>query len=266
MVAALPAGGVLTLAGSVVQATSRNPLAQPGLIGVTAGAGLGAVLATGAGTGTGTLVAAAVTGALAAFAVVYGLSWRQGLDAERLVLVGIGLWYGLSSLSAYLLLRANPWDTPRIYTWLSGTTYGRTWEEVLPVAVGLVVAVPVALARHRELDLLALDDDTPRLVGVHLERTRAVMVVVAAVLGALSVAAVGVVAFVGLVAPHVARGLVGGRHVRILPVAVAVGAVLLGLADVIGRTVIAPAQVPAGLVVSMLGAPYFVYLMSRSRR
>lgn len=92
------------------------------------------------------------------------------------------------------------------------------------------------------------------------------MLVVAAVQGALSVAAVGVVAFVGLVAPHVARGLVGGRHVRILPVAVAVGAVLLGLADVIGRTVIAPAQVPAGLVVSMLGAPYFVYLMSRSRR
>lgn len=110
------------------------------------------MLATGAGTGTGTLVAAAVTGALAAFDVVYGLSWRRGLDAERLVLVGIGLWYGLSSLSAYLLLRANPWDTPRIYTWLSGTTYGRTWEEVLPVAVGLVVAVPVALARHRELD------------------------------------------------------------------------------------------------------------------
>lgn len=265
VVAALVAGGALALAGSLVQAASRNPLAEPGLIGITAGAGLGAVLVTGGGSGTTALLVAAVIGALAAFALVYGLAWRGGLDADRLVLVGIGLWYGLSSLSAYFLLRANPWDTPRIYTWLSGTTYGRTWDEVVPVAVALVVGVPIALGCRRELDLLALDDDTPRLVGVSLERTRRVVLGLAAGLGALSVAAVGVVGFVGLVAPHVARALVGGRHVRTLPVAVLLGAALLGLADAIGRTVIAPSQLPAGLVVALLGAPYFVYLLARSR-
>jgi ABC-type Fe3+-siderophore transport system permease subunit len=265
VVAALLAGGALALAGSLVQATSRNPLAEPGLIGITAGAGLGAVVVTGGGSGTTGLIGAAVVGALVAFAVVYGLAWRDGLDADRLVLVGIGLWYGLSSLSAYLLLRANPWDTPRIATWLSGTTYGRSWDEVVPVALALVVGIPVALTCRRELDLLALDDDTPRLVGVHLERTRRIVLGVAALLGALSVAAVGVVGFVGLVAPHLARALVGGRHARILPVAVLLGAVLLGIADVVGRTVIAPAQLPAGLVVAVLGTPYFVYLLARGR-
>jgi iron complex transport system permease protein len=263
--AALVAGGALALAGALVQATSRNPLAEPGLIGITAGAGVGAVVVTGGSGGTGQLVLAAVLGALLAFGVVYGLSWRRGLDADRLVLVGIGLWYGLSSVSAYLLLRANPWDTPRISTWLSGTTYGRSWDEVVPVAVAIVVAIPVALACRRELDLLSLDDDTPRLVGVPLERARRVALGLAAVLGAVSVSAVGVVGFVGLIAPHLARALVGGRHVRVLPVAVLLGALLLGLADVVGRTAIAPAQLPAGLVVAVLGAPYFVHLLARSR-
>ena len=263
--AALVAGGALALAGSLVQATSRNPLAEPGLLGITAGAGLGAILVTGGNGGTAGLVLGATSGALVTFALVYALSWRGGLDADRLVLVGIGLWYGLSSLSGYLLLRSDPWNTPRIFTWMSGTTYGRTWEEVVPVAVAIVVALPVALALGRDLDLLSLDDDTPRLVGVSLERTRRLVLTMAAVLGALSVAAVGVVGFVGLVAPHIARGLVGGRHVRSLPVAVLIGAVLLGLADVVGRTVIAPAQLPAGLAVAMIGAPYFVYLLARSR-
>lgn len=265
VVAALLAGGALALAGSMVQATTRNPLAEPGLIGITAGAGFGAVLVTGGGSSTPELLLAAVVGALAAFAAVYALAWRGGLDADRLVLVGIGTWYGLSSLSAYLLLRANPWDTPRIHTWLSGTTYGRDWSEVVPVGLALAVCLPVALAHRRELDLLALDDDTPRLLGVTLEATRRVVLGLAAVLGALSVAAVGVVGFVGLVAPHMARALVGGRHVRTIPVAVLIGAVLLGTADLLGRVVIAPAQVPAGLVVAMLGAPYFVFLLARSR-
>ena len=127
------------------------------------------------------------------------------------------------------------------------------------------MVLPLALLAHRELDLLALDEDTPRLVGVGLNKVRLVVLTGAAVLTALSVTAVGVVAFVGLVAPHVARGLVGGRNLRVVPVAVILGAVLLVLADTVGRTVIAPAQLPAGLVVALVGAPYFVYLLARSR-
>jgi iron complex transport system permease protein len=211
------------------------------------------------------MLVAAVIGGLVAFGLVYLLAWRGGLHADRLVLIGIGLGYLTTALTTFLLLISDPWNTPRIYTWLSGTTYGRDFSQVLPVVIVLALAIPLAVVVRRELDLLALDDDTPRLVGVRLERSRLLVLAVAAVLAATSVTAVGVVGFVGLVAPHAARALVGGRHARVLPVAMLLGAVLLGLADTLGRTVIAPAQLPAGLAVALLGAPYFVWLLARSR-
>ena len=273
--AAVLAGGALALSGTLVQATCRNPLAEPGILGITGGAGVGAVVVvTGLSSGFGASTAAASTttvllaatlGSLVAFALVYGLAWRGGLDSDRLVLVGIGVWYGSASLSTFLLVRSNPWDTPRIYTWLSGSTYGRTWDQVVPVAVALVLAVPLVVLVRRELDLLALDEDTPRVVGVRLERVRLLVLAMAAVLTAMAVSAVGVVGFVGLVAPHVARALVGARAARVLPVAVLVGGLLLVVADAVGRTAISPAQVPAGLVVALIGAPYFVFLLARSR-
>ncbi|WP_408898580.1 iron ABC transporter permease [Nocardioides sp. R1-1] len=268
--AAVLGGAALALSGALVQATCRNPLAEPGILGITGGAGVGAVVVvTGAGVSqaasNGAILVGAVVGALVAFALVYGLAWRHGLNADRLLLIGIGTWYGSAALTTFLLVRSNPWDTPRIYTWMSGTTYGRTFDQVLPVAVVLALALPLAWLVRRELDLLALDEDTPRLVGVRLETVRLVVLVTAALLAATSVAAVGVVGFVGLVAPHMARALVGGRHTRSVPVALLIGAVLLGVADLLGRTVIAPAQVPAGLVVALIGAPYFVYLLARSR-
>ncbi|MFV2084618.1 iron chelate uptake ABC transporter family permease subunit [Micromonospora sp. LOL_021] len=205
--AALAAGAALALSGSLVQATCRNPLAEPGILGITGGAGLAAVVVvTG---GNATMIAAATGGVLAAFGLVYSVAWRGGLHTDRLVLVGVGVWYAATALTTYLLVRSNPWDTPKIYTWLSGTTYGRSWTQVVPV----VLALLVALAARRELDLLAIDEDTPRIV----------------------------------------------------PVAVLLGAVLLGLAGTVGRTVVAPAQLPAGLAVALIGAPYIVYLLARSR-
>jgi iron complex transport system permease protein len=271
VVAEMVSGAAIALAGTLTQATCRNPLAEPGLLGITAGAGLGAVIVvtSGAmgteGASNTVILTAAMIGALVAFAVVYGMTWRGGLNADRLVLVGIGVWYGASALTTLLLVRSNPWDTPRIYTWLSGTTYGRTWAQIVPVAVALALALPLVFTSRRELDLLAQDDDTPRLVGVHLERVRLVLLLLAAALAATSVAAVGVVGFLGLVAPHAARALVGSKHVRVIGVSMLLGAVLLGLADTFGRSVIAPAQIPAGLAVALIGAPYFVYLLARSR-
>lgn len=266
VIAAVVAGAALGLAGTVTQGVSRNPLAEPGLLGITGGAGLGAVLVvTSAAASTLGMLLAAIAGALLAFGLVYALAWRGGLSADRLVLIGIGVWYGTVALTTFVLLRSNPWDTPKIYTWLSGTTYGRIWEQVIPLMIVLVIALPFVIAQRRDLDILAMDEDTPRLVGIRLERTRLALLATAAVLAALSVAAVGVVGFVGLVAPHAARALVGARHTRVIPVAVVLGAVLVGVADAVGRTVLAPAQLPAGLVVALLGAPYFVWLLWRSR-
>ncbi|MFD6296820.1 iron ABC transporter permease [Streptomyces sp. NPDC060235] len=264
--AAVLAGAALGLAGCVVQGAVRNPLAEPGILGITAGAGLGAagVVTSDLG-GRTVLIAVAVLAGLATFTVIALLAWRGGFLPDRFVLIGIGCGYGLSSITTFLLLRADPYNTPRIFTWLSGTTYGRTLPDVLPVAVALTIALPVLLAMRSRLDLLAVDEDTPRIVGVDVERTRLGALAIAAVLAALSVVAVGVVGFVGLVAPHLARSLVGARHGRSIPVAMLLGGLLVCVADALGRTVVAPAQVPAGLMIALVGGPYFIWVLRTSR-
>ncbi|MEU8697186.1 iron ABC transporter permease [Streptomyces sp. NPDC048680] len=265
--AAILAGAALGLAGCAVQSSVRNPLAEPGVLGITAGAGLGAasVATSGLPGGRPVLIAVAVTAGLATFAVIALLARRGGFLPDRFVLIGIGMGYGLSAVTTFLLLRADPYNTPRIFTWLSGTTYGRTFPDVVPVAVALALALPALLFMRHRLDLLAVDEDTPRIVGVRVERTRFTALSIAAVLAALSVIAVGVVGFVGLVAPHLARSLVGARHARAIPVSMVLGGLLVCVADALGRTLVAPAQVPAGLMIALVGAPYFVWVLRKSR-
>ncbi|MEU4743667.1 iron ABC transporter permease, partial [Actinosynnema sp. NPDC023658] len=247
VLAALVAGAALAAAGCGIQAVSRNPLAEPGLLGITAGAGLGAIALITAVplAGAWQVAGAAGAGAVVAFAVVYGLAWRSGLDSDRLVVIGIATWSAGMSLITLLIVTSDPWNTAKALTWMSGSTYGRTLEQVVPTALALLLLTPLLWARHRELDLHSLDEDTPRVLGMRVERSRLVILLAAGVLAATAVSAIGVVAFVGLVAPHLARSLVGGRNARVLPVAAAVGAVLVSAADTVGRTVIAPAQVPA---------------------
>ncbi|MFJ2212012.1 iron ABC transporter permease [Streptomyces sp. NPDC101062] len=267
VLAAVLAGAALGLAGCAVQSAVRNPLAEPGVLGITAGAGLGAasVVTSDLPGGRPLLIAAAVAMGLATFAVIALLTWRGGFLPDRFVLVGIGCGYGLSSVTTFLLLRADPWNTPQLFTWLSGTTYGRTLPDVVPVAVALALALPLLLAMRGQLDLLAVDEDTPQVVGVRLERARFAALAIAAVLAALSVIAIGVVGFVGLVAPHLARSLVGARHSRAIPVAMLLGGLLVCVADALGRTLVAPAQMPAGLMIALVGAPYFVWVLRQSR-
>ncbi|GIH03365.1 iron-hydroxamate transporter permease subunit [Rhizocola hellebori] len=264
---AMLAGAALAVAGTVVQAVCRNPLAEPGLLGITAGAGVGAVtlITLVPLAGVWMMSAVAGTGALIAFAIVYGLSWRGGLSSDRLVLMGIGVWSGGFAIITFLIVGFDPWNTGKALTWLSGSTYGRTPEQIVPVALALLVFTPVAVLARRELDLLALDDDTPRVLGVPLERARLLLLGGAALVTSTAVSAVGVIGFVGLVAPHAARALVGARHSRTLPMAALLGALAVSLADTLGRTVIAPAQIPAGLVTALIGTPYFVWLLWRSR-
>lgn len=266
VLAALVGGAALGLAGTTVQAVARNPLAEPGLLGVTGGAGVGAVLALVLVPGaTAWLVSGgAAVGALATFAVVYALAGRRG-SSDRFVLVGLGVSAVASALITVLVLVTNPWNTTVALTFLSGSTYGRTMAQVWPCVLALAVLLPLVARRHHDLDLVALDDDVPRVLGVPFERRRFTFLLVTVVLTAASVSAVGVVGFVGLVAPHLARTLVGGRHARVVPVAVLLGAVLVSLADTVGRTVIAPTQIPAGLLTAVLGAPYFVRLLWRTR-
>lgn len=265
--AALLAGAALATAGAVVQAVSRNPLAEPGILGVVGGAGVGAVI-------TLTVVplasfwlisGSALAGAAAAAALVFGLAARGGLEQDRLVLIGIGVSAGTAALVSLMIVLTDPYNGTKALVWLSGSTYGRTFPEVLPVLAALAVSLPVLAVRRRELDLIGLDADTPRLLGIRLGRARLGLLGIAVVLTAAAVAAVGVIGFVGLVAPHAARALVGQRHGRVLPVAALMGSLLVVVADTVGRTVIAPAQISVGVVTAVIGAPYFGWLLWRSK-
>ncbi len=265
--AAVLAGCALALAGTVIQAVCRNPLAEPGILGVSGGAGVAGVLTITVLplASTWTIGAWALVGALVSSALVFGLSARGGLGSDRLVLVGVGISAGCAAVVTFVVVLTDPFNAVKALTWLAGSTYGTTPEQLIPLLLVLVATAPLVVRYRRDLDLVALDDDTPQVLGIGLVRTRVALLTVAALLTAVAVATVGVVGFVGLVAPHAARALVGSRHTRVLPVAALLGAVLLSLGDTVGRTVIAPAQLPAGLLTAIIGAPYFVWLLWRSR-
>jgi iron complex transport system permease protein len=267
VLAAMAGGAALALAGTVVQAVCRNALAEPSLLGVTPGASVGAIMIVllVPGVGIWPVMGAATLAALGTFALVYRLAAGRGLSSDRIVLIGVGVSAAALAITTLVVVIVSPWNVNLALMWLAGSTYGRSTEQVLPVVLSLAAALPLVLAGARTLDLVALDEDMPRVLGVPLERTRLAFLALAAVLTAAAACAVGALAFVGLVAPHAARALVGARHSRSLPVAVLLGALLVSVADTLGRTVIAPAQLAAGLVTALIGTPYFVWLMWRGR-
>ncbi|MFG2867097.1 iron ABC transporter permease [Streptomyces sp. NPDC048338] len=268
VLAALLAGAALALAGTLVQAVTRNPLAEPAVLGVSGGAALGAVLlvTTVPLAGSWGVAGAAFAGAAVSSVLVFGLAARGGFRQNRLVLVGFGVATGAAALISMLIILTDPFNATKALTWLSGSTYGRTLPDVVPLALVLVVGLAAAGIRRTELDLVSLDEDTPRLLGLGLGRARLGFLVLSVVLSATAVAAAGTIGFVGLVAPHAARALVGRQHARVVPVAVLLGATLVCTADLVGRTVIAPAQLGAGLMTAVIGTPYFLHLLVRSRR
>lgn len=268
VLAAILAGAGLAIAGAVVQAVSRNPLAEPALLGVTGGAGVGAVIMITVAplASFWAISAGGLLGAIAAAVIVFGLAARGGFNQSRLILIGIGVSAAAGAIVSMLIIATDPYNGAKALTWMAGSTYGRTLPQLLPVLIALVVTAPILFAARRDLDVLAQDDDTPRILGVSLGRMRLGMLSVAVLLTATAVAAVGVIGFVGLVAPHAARALVGGRHALVLPMSALLGALLVCIADTLGRTIIAPGQLPAGLLTAVVGAPYFVWLLWRSRR
>ncbi|BCJ38476.1 iron-hydroxamate transporter permease subunit [Actinocatenispora thailandica] len=269
IVAAALAGACLAGAGVAIQSVVRNPLAEPSLLGVTGGSAIGAVALI-------TLVptaprwgipAAALVGGVLALGLVMLLATRRRTkvaDPTRVVLVGIGLAAATSALVQVLSLRAQL-QLAAALTWLAGSTYARsasdlTWF-VLPALV-----LAALIAASRVLDLLGLGDDLPRALGLPTGRARLAVLLGGAVLAAGTAAVVGTVGFVGLIAPHLARRLVGSAHRRLLPVAALLGAVLVVGADALGRYVLAPNEIPVGIVTALAGAPYLIWLLRRQRR
>jgi iron complex transport system permease protein len=267
VLAALLAGACLALAGALVQAVTRNPLADPGVLGVANASGLGAVLVIVmvSGPSFAMVFGGALAGAVVAGILVFGVSAGTGMSAGRMVLVGLGTGAAASALTTLILVGTDPWNQNRAITWLGGSTFGAGTPQLVPMLIVLLVGAAVVTRTHRDLDLVQVDEVTPRVLGVDVPRSRTLHVAVAVLLTAAATAAVGPISFVGLVAPHAARMLIGKRHRWLLPTTVALGAALVALSDMVGRTAIAPAQLPAGLVTAVVGTPYFLWLLWRMR-
>lgn len=266
-------GFALGLAGALFQGVTRNPLASPDLIGISAGAsagGVGVILWQGvAAAGAGSYVAVpagALAGALAAAAGSYAMAYRAGaITGYRFVLVGLGFHGALSALTAWLLARADIDQAARAMVWLTGSLNGRGVEHARWVGLALLVTVPVVVALSRAYHLVQYDDDTARGLGMPVGRARITLLLTGVAVAAVATAAAGPVAFVALAAPQVARRLTGCASLPPLTSG-CVGAALLLAADLLARLVFAPIELPVGVVTGAVGAPYLMWLLARANR
>lgn len=264
---AFTVGAMLALAGGIMQTLTRNPLASPDLTGVTAGASLGAILLlvlfpTVSG---GALPLAALTGGLGVAALIYLLAWRGGSDSPiRMILVGIGLTAALSSIEGIVLLRVNVERLQNILHWLTGSLYARSWEHLWALAPWCLVFIPFALLSSRHLNALHLGEEVATGLGGRVTWQRATLLLGSAALTGAAVSQVGTLGFVGLIAPHIARRLVGPMHEGSQIVSALVGGLLVLSSDFIGRALFAPIEIPAGIIIALIGAPFFIYLLWKS--
>ncbi|PID84934.1 MAG: iron ABC transporter permease [Chloroflexi bacterium] len=261
-------GASLAASGAIIQGITRNDLADPGLLGIHSGAGVIVVgyLTFAASPNPKLIPWLALLGALGACAVIYILAWKGGSSSMRLILIGIGLASLCGALISYFITKLTLDNAQQAYMWLTGTVYGSTWKEVQLISVWLLVLLPLTFLLARQLNILNLGDDLAISLGSRMERHRLVLIVLAAALAAITVTVAGTIAFVGFVSPHIARRLVGPSHEGLLVTTVMVGAVLLVIADLVSRWVIAPGELPIGVTTAIIGAPYFAYLLYRKGR
>lgn len=265
---AILVGSGLGLSGLVLQSIVRNPLASPDIIGITSGASFGAVLFIALGTGILTmslLPIAAILGGLLTAILIYILSWNKGITPIRLVLIGIGISAILKSGVTFLLVFSNTAVTSKAFIWLTGSLYASKWDEVVTLAIWLITPVIILFVLGRGMNVSELGDDVATSMGIKTQWQRFIFLACAVVLASSSVAFVGGIEFVGLMAPHIARRLVGRSFVGLIPVTCLVGACLVLTADLIARTMFLPLDLPAGVFTAAIGAPFFIYLLYRNR-
>jgi iron complex transport system permease protein len=266
---ALLTGVAFGVSGAVFQEVTRNPLVAPDIVGVAGGASLAAVALIVLGTADGAVSVplAALGGALVSGALLYALAWRGGVQGYRVVLVGIGVAAFANAGISYVLTQGRIFEVAQAYIWMVGSLNGRGWEDVWPPAVALGVLLPVLLGLGRRADVLGLGDDVARSLGLGVERSRLVLLATAVVLTGVAVSSSGPIGFVAFISPHIARRLARPARVGdLLLTSAACGAVLVLVADLVGRMLFAPTEIPVGIVTSVIAAPYFLALLRRAHR
>ncbi|MGK5680653.1 FecCD family ABC transporter permease [Actinoplanes sp. URMC 104] len=264
-VAAL-AGFAFGLAGAIFQQLLRNPLASPDVIGVSQGAttvGVVAVLVL--HLEGGVVAAAGLAGAVVTALVIYALSWRKGVGGYRFILVGIGIGTVLTSVTSYVLTRSDVKIAAEAMIWLTGSVNGRTWPQIVPLAVALLILAPLALVLGRTLTGMQLGDDLATAFGVRVQASRFALLITAVCLTGMATSAAGPIAFVAFMSGPIAARLVGGGR-PVLVQAALVGAALVLVSDFIGTHLLGSRQFPVGVVTGVIGAPYLLWLLATANR
>lgn len=270
IVLAVLIGMGLATSGAILQGVSRNGLADPGLLGINAGAGLGVIALilfypAAQASVPFLLPMAALGGAAGAAFIIYTLAYKNGeVTPSRLLLVGIAVGFGIGAVTLVFSLRMDENVYRFAVIWLAGTISGTTWSYVLALLPWIAFLIPLTLYKARVLNVLHLGDQVAVGLGAAVEWQRRLLILMAVALAGSSVAVGGGIAFVGLVCPHLARRLVGPVHQAMLPATALLGALLLVVADTISRNLLAPVEIPVGIVVAVIGAPYFLYLLART--
>lgn len=263
---AMLGGAATAVSGVLLQAVMKNPLADPGIIGVSSGASLVAVIVTAFFPSLFFLTPMlAFIGGLVAFLLVYSLSWKGGLSPLRIILVGVAV----NALCTGLMSAFNS-ATGSSYTGVASIVNAnitqKTWDDFQTLAVYVVIGLVASFFVTNQCNLLSLEDKTARSLGMNVTRSRIVISVIAVLLASISTAVVGAISFLGLIVPHIARLLVGSNHKVLVPYSILLGAFTLLLADTIGRTVASPYEISAAVVMSVIGGPFFIFLLRRSKQ
>ena len=268
---AILVGASLSTAGCILQSILGNPLAEPGIIGMNSGAALAVVLLISSSSsayydsiGIYTMMLlpiASIAGSFLVTSLIYVLSVKKGANPARLTLTGVGISAGINAFIALYQLTMSKGDYNRALTWISGSLWGSNWLFVGIIAPAAAVSIGFAMYNSKLLDVIRLGRETAVGLGVDVDKKQKSLLGIALVLSAASTAVAGNISFLGLMGPHIANRLVGPVHIRKIPVAAGISSVLILLADTASRTMFSPLEMPVGITVSILGVPYFIYLM-----
>lgn len=266
----LLAGMALSLSGAILQGITRNDLADPGIIGINSGAGVAIAIfflffPIEADSFVYMIPLVAFFGAILTACLIYVFSYNKntGLQPVKLVLVGIGFSMALSGAMIVLISSSEREKVDFIAKWLAGTIWGTDWPFIWALLPWLVILIPITLYKANRLNFLGLSEPVAISVGVSIEKERIILLLTAVALAASAVSVTGGITFIGLMAPHIAKALVGPRNQLFIPLAILIGGWLLLFADTIGRNLIEPNGLPTGIIVALIGAPYFIYLLLR---
>lgn len=261
---AIGVGGGLGVSGALIQGVLRNPLASPDLMGISAGTGFSATLLLVyiPDASLPLLASVAISGGIAAAIFILAIAYKYNPTPARLALIGIAISAFISSGIDFLLI-VHPVEINTAMVWLTGSLWGRNWSQMPLIWVSLACLIPCAMYLAWRLDLMGLGEEAATTVGAQPERTRFIALILSVLLASVSVAVCGTISFVGLLSPHLARLLFGHNHKLLLPMSGVIGALLVVIADTLARGIDPPLELPAGVLTSLIGAPYFIFLLQR---